>query len=97
VDGRPLAERGRELGGIHRRDPVGVEVPEPPLQLERAEERRRHRHLLVEREPDQERERVACVERVGLVVAREVEAVGHRRDRIACGRAVRHALSRTAT
>ena len=60
-------------------------------------EGRRHGHLLVEREADQERERVACEQRVGLVVAREVEAVGHRRDRIACGRAVRHALSRTAT
>jgi hypothetical protein len=35
-----------------------------------------HRHLLVEREPDQERERLLRDQCVGLVVAREVEPVG---------------------
>ena len=75
------SSRAGSIAAIARR----VEVAEPLPQLERAEERRLHGHLLVEREPDQERERVACDERVGLVVAGEVEAVGHRRDRIACG------------
>ena len=55
-----------------------VERAEPLLELERAGERGRHGHLLVEREADQQRERVLRDERVGLVVAREVEAVGHR-------------------
>ena len=37
----------------------------------------RHGHLLVEREADQECERLACEQRVRLVVAGEVQTLGH--------------------
>ena len=40
-------------------------------------ERGRHGHLLVERKADQQRHRLLREERVGLVVAGEVQAVGH--------------------
>ena len=76
MDAGAFAEDRVELGRIHRRDPARVEVAEPPLELERSGESRLHRHLLVEAEADQERERISGEERVGLVVAREVDARG---------------------
>ena len=57
----------------------GVERAEPALELERAGEGLLDGHLLVEDEADQERDRLLGEERVGLVVAREVEAIGARR------------------
>ena len=77
VDRRFLAERGLELGGIHRGDPAGVERADPLLQLERSGEGGLHGDLLVEREPDQERQRITGEELVGLVRVREVERLGH--------------------
>ena len=50
-----------------------VEVAEPLLQLEWPCEGGLHGHLLVEREADQQRERVAREQRVRLGVAGEVE------------------------
>ncbi len=70
VDRRLLAEDGVEPVGVERRDLGRVEPAQPLLQLERAEERRRHRHLLVEREADQQCERVARDQRVRFLVAR---------------------------
>ena len=55
----------------------GVEPAEPLLQLERAGERGRNRHLLVEDEADQERERLGGEQLVRLGIAGEVERVGH--------------------
>src|SRR5262249_18420144 len=48
---------------------------EPPRQLERRRERPRHRHLLVEREPYEQRERLAHEQPIGLLVAGEAEPV----------------------
>ena len=45
------------------------------LELERPQERCRHGHLLVEREPDQERERITRDQRIRLGVVGEVENV----------------------
>src|SRR6185503_641609 len=55
-----------------------IERAQPLLQLQGAEERRRHRHLLVEHEPDQERQRLGGDQPVGLVVPGEVESVRRR-------------------
>ena len=77
MDRRLLPEDLLEPGGIHPCDLGGIEAPEPLLQLERSEERRRHCHLLIESEPDQEREWIAGDERIGFRVPREVKRVGH--------------------
>ena len=77
VDRRLLAERLQEPVGIAPRDLGRVEAAQTLLQLQRAEERGRHRHLLVEDEPDQERERLLRDQPVGLVVPGEVQCVGH--------------------
>ena len=72
-------------------DPEGctaqVEGTEPLLQLQWAREGGGHGNLLVEDEPDQERERVDRDQPVGLVVAREVEGVRH--GSILAGRGMR--------
>ena len=52
-------------------------VPSRSLSTSRAGERLHHGHLLVERETDQQRERVARDQRVGLVGVGEVQAIGH--------------------
>src|SRR5512132_2546937 len=52
VNRRLLAKQPLELTGIGGRDLARIERPEALLQLERPEERRRNRHLLVEREAD---------------------------------------------
>ena len=77
VDRRLLAEDLQEPVRVGARDLAGVEAAQPLLQLQRAEERRRHRHLLVEHEPDQERERLRGDQRVGLGVPGEVQRLGH--------------------
>ena len=59
----------------------GVEPAEAALELAGPGEGLLHGHLLVEREPDEERERVAGEERVRLVVVGEVEPVGRGRHR----------------
>ena len=76
MDGRPLAEGGFERGGVELGDRAGVERAEPLLDLERAGESGRHRHLLVEREADEERHRLRGQELVRLVAVREVQPVG---------------------
>jgi hypothetical protein len=76
VDRGLLAEDPLQLAGLHAGDPRRVEPAEPALQLERPGERLRDGDLLVEGEADQQRERVAGDQRVGLVVAREVEVSG---------------------
>ena len=68
-----------ELGGVRRGDARGVQVTQPPAELERAAERLLDRDLLVEREPDEERERLLDQQAVGLVVAGEGKSVGGRR------------------
>jgi hypothetical protein len=77
VDRRLLAERPLERLGIHRRDSSRVEGADPLLQLERACERGRNGHLLVEGEADEERERLAREQPVRLVRVGEVERLGH--------------------
>ena len=72
-----LAEGCLELAGIGGGDLPRVECAQTLADLERPRERRLHRYLLVEREADEERERVGRDQPVGRVVAAEVEAVGH--------------------
>ncbi len=79
VDRRALAEDHLELVGIHRCDRRRVERADPLRELLRAEERRRHRHLLVECEADEERERLLRDELVRLLRLGEVERLGHAR------------------
>ena len=76
VQRRALAEHGGELLGVARRDARDVEVPEARAQLERARERLLDGDLLIEREADEERERVGGDQAVGLVVAGEGQALG---------------------
>jgi ATP-dependent helicase Lhr and Lhr-like helicase len=76
VERRPAPERLLELRRIHVRGRRGVECPAPPPELERRRERPLERHLLVEREPDEQRERLLDEEAICLLVAREAEAVG---------------------
>ena len=73
MERRPLPECAVELAGVHARDRARVEIADPPLQLERPREGLLHGDLLVEDEADEERERLLGEERVGLVVAGEVE------------------------
>jgi hypothetical protein len=68
-----LPEDRVEQCRVGRGDLARVERPEPLLQLERPRERRLYGHLLVEREADQEGERVLGEECVCRIVAREVE------------------------
>ncbi len=77
MDAWALAEHAHELFGIHRSDRGRVERADALLQLERAEERGLHRDLLVEREADQQRERLLRDQRVRLVRVREIERFGH--------------------
>ena len=77
MDRRPLAEDFLELQRIHGCDRGCVEPADPALQLVRADKRSRYRHLLVERESDQQGERLACEELVRLVRLGEVESDGH--------------------
>ena len=70
MDRRLLAEERLEVRVV--RDRLRVERAEPLLQAERPCERLLHRHLLVEREADEQRERILRDERVRLVVVREV-------------------------
>ena len=76
VQRRALAEHLGELLGIARRDARGVEVPETRAKLERAGEGLLDGDLLIEREADEERERVGGDQAVGLVVAGEGQALG---------------------
>jgi hypothetical protein len=75
----PTRRPAPDLDADGARDRGRVERPEPPAQLERRREGALERHLLVEREPDEERERLAREQLVRLVVAGEVEPVGLRR------------------
>ena len=77
MDRRPLAEDLLEPVRIGSRDLGRVEPSEPLLQLERAGERGRNRHLLVEDEPDEERQRLGGEQLVRLGVPGEVQRVGH--------------------
>ena len=89
MDCRLLAEDLVELGGVERRDLLGVEVPEPLLQLERAVEGLLDGDLLIQREPDQQRQRALCQEPIGFGIAGEVDRCrcgGHRRDLTCAGR-----------
>jgi hypothetical protein len=77
VDGGRRAEDRLEVGlGDRRR----VERAEPLLDRPRPVKRLLHGDLLVEREPDEKRHRIARDQRVRLVRVREVEAVWHKAD-----------------
>ena len=73
VDRRSLAKDVIQGGRIHGRDPGGVEVSQASLQVSGAAEGLLHRHLLVEREPDQQRQRLLHEQAVGGVIAGEGE------------------------
>ena len=77
MDRRTLAERVLERLRVHGCDRARVERPDPLLEAERPGERLLHRHLLIDREPDQQRERVTGDQRVRLVRVREVQRLGH--------------------
>ena len=88
----PVA-RGRpssSSAGSMARDPRGVQVAEPALQLGGSAERLLDGHLLVEREADEQGERVADEQPVGVVVAGERQSI----DRGSHGR---HGTARQAT
>jgi hypothetical protein len=57
-------------------DRLRLDRAKPLLQLQRAKERDQNGHLLVEREADEERERVTGDELVRLVVVGEEESIG---------------------
>ena len=57
-----------------------IERADPLLQDERAGERLLHRHLLVDREADEQRERIMRQELAGLGIVGEPERVGHMRS-----------------
>ena len=69
-----LAEDRLEVG---RCDRTGVERAQPFLQPQGSEERLLNRHLLVERESDQQRHGVVRDQLVGLVGVGEMQAIGH--------------------
>ena len=75
MERRALAEDGVEGRGIRRRDPGGVQVAEPALELDGAAERLLDGHLLIEREPDQQGERFLDEQAVGVVIAGERQAI----------------------
>ena len=75
VERGPPAEHRLEVGRGKR---GGVDRAEPLAQHERALERLLHAHLLVEREPNEQRHRIGGDQRIGLVRVGEVEPVGHR-------------------
>ena len=79
MQGRALAEDGVQRCRIHRRDPGGVEMPKPALQVGRAAECLLDSHLLVEREADQQGQRLLDEQAVGGVIAGERERGRHRR------------------
>ena len=74
VDRGLLAEERLEVG---LRDLARFERAEPLLQPQRAEERLLDGDLLVEREADEQRERILREQPVGRLVLREPERVGH--------------------
>ena len=74
MDRRLRPEQRLEVG---LRDLGRLERAEPLLQSQRAEERLLHGDLLVEREPDEQRERIVGEQSVGRLVLREVERLGH--------------------
>ena len=73
---RSLPEDVGQRLRIHLGDAARIQVAESALQLQRSAERLLHGHLLVEREADQQRQRIGGEQPVGLVVAGEVELVG---------------------
>ena len=79
MDGRWRPEHALELGGVRPGDAGRVQVTQPAAELQRAAEGLLDRDLLVEREPDEERERLLDQQAVGLVVAGEGKSVGGRR------------------
>ena len=62
---------------VELRELVRVERPDPLLQDVRAGERLRHRHLLVDREADEQRERILGEQLARLRVVGEVERLRH--------------------
>jgi len=68
----PRDERG-ELLRVGLGDPGGVQVTEPVLQDRRAAEGLLHRDLLVEQHAEQQRQRIAAQQRVGVGVLGQVE------------------------
>src|SRR5205823_3946248 len=93
VERRPLCEDAFELARLHPCDRRRVERAEPAAELLRRGERALERDLLVEDEADQERERGAGEQLVGLVVTREVEVRGRGRRH---GPIYNHSATRSA-
>ena len=77
VNRRLLPKRLLELAGIGGRDLARIERAEALLQLQRPGEGGLNRHLLVEGEPDQQRQRLLGQERICLLVPGEVQRVRH--------------------
>ena len=78
VQRRRRPEHGRQGLGVHRGDLRGIEMADPPLELGGATERLLDRDLLVEREPDEQRQGLGDEQAVGIGVAGERER-GERR------------------
>jgi hypothetical protein len=76
VDRRPLPEDRVKVTRIQRRDPGGIEVPEPTFDGERAAERLLDGHLLVQCEADEQGQRIVGEQAVGFIVAGEWERDG---------------------
>ena len=75
MEGRLLAKHNVKLVRVHGRDLRGVEVAEAALELEWAREGSRERHLLIEREADEQRHRLVDEQAVGLLARCEVKLV----------------------
>ena len=75
MQGWALAEDPFQLAWIHGRDAPGIQVPNPAAQLGRSGEGFLDGHLLVQGEADEEGERVAGQQAIGLVVTGEGEAL----------------------
>jgi hypothetical protein len=65
-----------ELHRVQGGDQARIQAPDPAAQLERAGERCLHGYLLAQNEPQEEGQRTLRQEAIGLVVIREVKALG---------------------
>ena len=68
MHGGLLTADGEKRVGVHRRDAGGIEVAEPFAQHGRPGEGLLHRHLLIEREADQQRVRILGEQAISRLV-----------------------------
>ncbi len=82
MQGRTLAEDRPERLGLHRRDLGGIEVAEAALEFKRTAEGLLDRDLLIEREADQQCQRLLGEETVGIGIPGIWKRVGSAHGRM---------------